>query len=219
MSRLSTFGPCAVLVCCLLGSEVDADNSVVQISAFSQLSTLHWKEHSFARNTRYRLRQIGSQWALSAESEAAASVFYRSVEIDLEKTPWLSWRWRVEQALSGLDERSKAGDDYAARVYVVHKRGVFDKGVAINYVWSSDNLRGSAWPNAFAAASSKMLALRDARTALAQWQSERRNVRKDFQRLFDRDIRTVQVVAVMTDTDNSGKSAHAHYGELAFSGD
>lgn len=192
---------------------------MLEVSAFSQRSTLHWKEYSFAANTDYSLRQIEQQWALYAQSDDAASVFYRSVHIDLEKTPWLSWRWRVEQALSGLDERSRAGDDYAARVYVVHKRGFFDKGMAINYVWSSSNTRGDSWDNAFAADSSKMLALQDARTPLAQWQGERRNVREDFQRLFGQDVRAVQVVAVMTDTDNSGKSAQAHYGGLVFSAD
>lgn len=194
-----------------------AVDAPLPISAFADRSTEPWKNHSFGRVTDYRLVSLDGEWALQATSDGAASAFYRSVKVDLTKTPYLSWRWRIEQRLGGLDEMSRNGDDYAARVYVVHKRGFFDKGIAVNYVWSGSNVRGSRWPNAYAMDSSYMLALQDSQTPLRQWQLERRNVREDFKTLMGMDIRSVHVVVLMTDTDNSGQSAQAHYGDLVFS--
>ena len=209
----------SALLFCANGNQVVADDVVLPISAFAERSTEEWKQHNFGSGTDYGLVQLDGSWALQAHSRGAASAFYRSVEIDLEKTPVLNWSWRVEQPLSGLKEMSKSGDDYAARVYVVYKRGFFDKGIAVNYVWSGSHAKGSRWPNAYAMSSSYMLALQDDKTPLSLWQYERRNVREDFQALLGMDIRTVQVVVLMTDTDNSGHTARAHYGDLTFSRD
>lgn len=216
-SRLVALHFLALLFCTSGNQVASADDVVLPISAFDEQSTEGWEQHNFGRGTDYGLVQLDGRWVLNAYSQDAASAFYRSVEIDLEKTPILNWSWRVEQPLSGLQEMSKSGDDYAVRVYVVHKRGFFDKGTAVNYVWSGSHAKGRRWPNAYAMRSSYMLALQDDKTPLAQWQHERRNVREDFQALLGLDIRTVQVVVLMTDTDNSGHTARAHYGDLSFS--
>ena len=209
----------SAVLCCASANPAIAADEAIKISAFAEQSTDEWKQHSFGKGTEYGLVQLDDSWVLQAHSQGAASAFYHSVEIDLEQTPVLSWSWRVEQSLSDLDEMVKSGDDYAARVYVVYKRGFFDKGIAVNYVWSGSYSKGSSWPNAYAMKSSYMLALQDKKTPLAQWQHERRNVREDFQALLGLDIRTVQLVVLMTDTDNSGHTARAHYGDLTFSGE
>jgi hypothetical protein len=49
-----------------------------------------------------------------------------------------------------------------------------------------------------------------------QWVSEKRNIRDDFRQRFGEDIDTIDAVALMTDTDNSGQSATAWYGDLYF---
>ncbi|MGB0865942.1 MAG: DUF3047 domain-containing protein, partial [Granulosicoccaceae bacterium] len=188
------------------------------IGLFSQQATDGWREHAFASGTQYKLKQADDGvWALSADSQDGASAYFKAVDIDLDKTPILHWRWQVLEPLIGLPEMSKVGDDYAARVYVVHKRGFFDKGTAINYVWSGSYPVGARWPNAFAKQSSVMIALRNHQSPLGQWQSESRDVRKDFLELMGEDVRSIQLVVLMTDTDNSGLAAGALYGDLFFS--
>ena len=48
------------------------------------------------------------------------------------------------------------------------------------------------------------------------WRTHRRDVRADFRRLFEREVEEIEGIAVMTDSDNSGLSARAWYGEIAF---
>jgi hypothetical protein len=64
-----------------------------------------------------------------------------------------------------------------------------------------------------------MLAQRDASDPEATWFSERRNVLLDFKRLHGKDIRQIDGVAIMTDSDNSGLNARALYGDIYFSKD
>ena len=47
------------------------------------------------------------------------------------------------------------------------------------------------------------------------WRSHRRDVRADFLRFFGREVDELEGIAVMTDSDNSGLSARAWYGEMA----
>ena len=44
-------------------------------------------------------------------------------------------------------------------------------------------------------------------------------MRDDLRRIFGRDIRRIDALALMTDTDNGGGEALAYYGDIRFSAD
>jgi hypothetical protein len=139
------------------------------------------------------------------------------VDVDLNQTPFLNWSWRVKNVFTGNVERSKAGDDYPARIYVVVSGGLFFwKSKAINYVWSSNQPVGSEWPNAYTG-NAIMIAVRAGDKQLGQWVSERRNVREDLKRVFGDDLPHIDVVAVMVDGDNTGQAATSYFGDIFFS--
>lgn len=178
-----------------------------------------WESKEFAGETRYEQVTLDGNPVIRAQAHGAASGRFLEVEVDLTKTPYLNWRWRVENKLAGNDERSKGGDDYPARVYVVKSGGlVFWRTKAVNYVWSSQQAAGSHWPNAFTS-NAQMLAVRGTESPAGQWQTEKRNVREDFKLLFGEDIDRIDAVAFMTDTDNTGQDASAYYAEIFFSSD
>ena len=144
-------------------------------------------------------------------------LFRSEVDIDLTKTPYLNWSWQVQNLFKNNDERSKDGDDYPARIYVVVSGGVFFWNTkAINYVWSSNQPVGSEWPNAFTG-NAKMLAVRSGEKQLGQWVTERRNVREDLKKFFGEDVKKIDAIAVMVDGDNTGQSATAYFGDIFFS--
>ena len=125
---------------------------------------------------------------LEAESDGAASSFYLEREIDLAARPVLEWRWRVEAPLAVADERVRAGDDFAARVYVVAPgEGLFALPIAISYVWSGSAPVGADWPNPFTS-KVRMVAVESGPAHAGEWRRYRRNVREDFRRLFGREV-------------------------------
>jgi hypothetical protein len=176
-----------------------------------------WNEHSFKGHTRYRVVDLDGIPLISARSDASASGLYKELRVDLRETPYLNWQWRIEKPLRGLDEQSKGGDDYSARVYVIQKGGLLPwRTKALNYVWSGSLPTGANWPNAYSDRA-RMIAVRSAADSPGKLYSERRNVQADFQRYFGAPVDYIDVIAIMTDTDNSGRQAHAYYGDLFFS--
>lgn len=175
---------------------------------------LGWQRERFQGDTAYTLDGD----ALRAQCRDSASGLFLKKEIDLRLTPVIEWSWRVDAVFDGsVDERTKAGDDFAARVYVVRDGGVMVwRTRAINYVWASTAPPASNWPNPFAA-QARMVALRSGAPATdGQWVTERRNIREDFRRFHRRDIATIDAVAIMTDCDNRATSAEAWYGPIRF---
>jgi len=194
--------------------------SMLLMGEFSSNRLDGWEHKSFKGETRYQLQTLDGVMVLKADSQGAASGLFKEQRIDLEQMPFLNWSWRITNHLEGLNEQSKSGDDYAARIYVVVKGGLaFWQTKAMNYVRASNTAKGSVWPNAFAGDHSMMLALRGPEALLNVWYSEKRNVKADLQKLFGEDLRTIDAVALMTDTDNSNQQVSAFYGNIWFSKD
>jgi hypothetical protein len=190
----------------------------VDVGLFSLNDTSGWEIRDFAGVTDYSLAEVDGKRVVIADSRQSASAFYKKIVIDLDRTPILNWSWRKESTIDPGDELDKNGDDYVARIYVVKSSGMIQSTtIALNYVWSYQHQKNDTWGNPFAQENSKMLAQRDASDPEATWFSERRNVVLDFKRLHGKDIRQIDGVAIMTDSDNSGLSATALYGDIFFS--
>lgn len=195
---------------------LSAAEKVVPIGQFSRGDLSGWEEKRFSGETDYRFFRINNHTSLRARSNDAASGRYKEVNVDLGTTPILHWTWKVDNLLDGVNEQTKAGDDYPARVYVVFSGGLFFwRTRAINYVWSSNQPVGTTWPNAFTG-NAKMIAVQSGAEQLGQWVSEQRNVAEDYRQLFGEEPGNVDAVAIMTDTDNSGQRASAWYGDIWF---
>ncbi|GAB6067359.1 DUF3047 domain-containing protein [Methylothermus subterraneus] len=190
---------------------------ILKVGSFSAGSLDGWKAKRFAGETRYRLVPLDGKTVLKAQSQASASGLYREMSVDLRRTPYLNWCWQVVEPLPPLPETSKAGDDYAARIYLVKQGGLaFWKTKALNYVWSSSQPLESLWPNAFAGRSVMMLAVRTGRSS---WRCEKRDVPADWRRAFGEELTRLDAVALMTDSDNSKRQTAAYYGDIWFSSD
>jgi hypothetical protein len=191
-------------------------DETVSIGRFSAGDLKDWQSKSFQGETQYSLAEQDGRRALLADSRGTASARYREIRVDLNRTPWLNWSWRVDRVLSGVDERTKAGDDYPARVYVVVSGGAaFWKTRSLVYVWSSNQPVGASWHNAFTS-NARVIAPRSGTQDAGRWVSEKRDIRADFRQVFGEDIDHIDAVALMTDSDNSGQNAMAWYGDIFF---
>jgi len=176
-----------------------------------------WEEKVFEGRTVYETVRQDGRTVVRATSRGTASGLYLRRRIDLDETPILRWTWRVDGTLGDIDERTRAGDDYSARVYVIRSHPVFLwRTRAVNYVWASTRVTGETWSNAYTDAS-RHVAVRSGDAHAGEWVGERRDVRADFRELFGESVRYVDAVAIMTDTDNTGGDAVAYYGDITFS--
>jgi len=184
--------------------------------------------------TVYRVATIGGVNAIEARAHKSMALLARPIAIDLSKTPILCWKWYVDAPVMGADMRRKSGDDYAARVYVAFDvadealsaatrmklglaRRLFGSKVpdaALSYVWDNRNPVGTSRRSAYTDRAQMIVA--ETGTANAgRWVSERVDVAADFARAFGGAAKPIQL-AVASDTDDTGGTAHAAFADLHF---
>ena len=154
---------------------------------------------------------------IKAEAEGKGSGLGKEILIDLSKTPFINITWKVEKDLSGIVENSKKGHDYAARVFVIKKTGSTAlSNRAINYVFSSNNNIGESWPSPYTKKSIDYV-LSTTKNNNNEWVTVKANVREHFKKLHNLDVKELNGVAIMTDTDNSKLKAISYYQNIYFS--
>ncbi len=172
-----------------------------------------WKEKSFEGHTLYRVTDEAGIQCILAQSHNAASALYYEISYNPKDHPILAWRWKIAGVLEKGDARTKAGDDYPARVYVVFPSVLFWRTKALNYIWANRLPKGQALPNAYTA-NTIMIAVESGPDRQGQWVEEKRDIYVDFQRHFGEPPPDVGAIAIMTDTDNTGEEATAWYGPI-----
>jgi len=154
---------------------------------------------------------------LKAIANNAASGLGKEVKIDLNKTPFINITWKIEQDLSGIKENTKKGHDFAARVFAVKKTGATPlSNRAINYVFSSNNKIGFNSPSPYTKKSIDNV-LATTINNLNEWVTVKSNVKEDFKKFHDLDVKELDGLAIMSDTDNSKKKSIAYYQNIYFS--
>ena len=156
---------------------------------------------------------------LKAIADNAASGLGKEIKINLDKTPFLNITWKIEQDLAGIEEDTKKGHDFAARVFAIKKTGATPlSNRAINYVFSSNEDVGLNWPSPYTKKSIDNV-LSTTKENLDEWVTVKANVKKDFKKLHNLDVNELDGLAIMSDTDNSKKKSVAYYQNIFFSED
>lgn len=188
-----------------------------------------------ASDTRYSLTPDAGTTVLKAEADQAMSGLISPVRVDIRQYPLLRWRWKIAAPLKTADMTQKSGDDYAARIYVMFDYpieklpfgtrtklklaetfyGQKIPTAALNYIWDNNHPVGTIQPNPYTDRA-RMIVLRSGATQAGQWVTETRNLAQDFRAAFGEDAPDVVAVALATDTDNTGESAVAWYGDIEF---
>ena len=156
---------------------------------------------------------------LKAVAENAGSGLGKEIKIDLNKTPFINITWKIEQDLSGINEKTKKGHDFAARVFAVKKTGATPlSNRAINYVFSSNVEVGENWPSPYTKKSIDNV-LSTTKENLNKWVTVKANVKEDFKKFHDLNVDELDGLAIMSDTDNSKLTSVAFYQNIYFSED
>lgn len=131
--------------------------------------------------------------------------------------------------------RSKAGDDFPARLYVMFDypleklpfiernklrlaRALFDPGLpaaTLCYVWDGKAAVETIAPSAYSDRV-RLIVVASGAARVGRWVDVERNVAADFRAAFGDEAPPVKAIAIATDTDNTGASATAYFGNIYF---
>jgi hypothetical protein len=206
----------SLVVCCFLALAFIVRAEDLTVSRFGTEGLTGWMSKSFKGTTEYSVEQEDGRTVVRAVSQAAASGLVKEIRFNPVHYRYLRWSWKINNTIKGGDEKTKAGDDYAARVYVVFPGRFFWQTKALNYIWANKLPKGESIPNAFASGA-MMVAVESGPSQAGQWLNEERDILADYRRLFGEEPGEAEAIAIMTDTDNTGESASAWYGEIFLS--
>ena len=238
--KLALFGLLALLFVSAASSQTGTPLVVGNFSKAVEGSGLppEWDPLTFKnipQHTHYTLVKESGVTVLKATSRASSSGLIRKITIDPQEYPVIAWRWKVSNIYQKGDVTTKSGDDYPARLYITFAYqpddlGFFEKisykaarlfygeyppGAALNYIWESRSPLETIVPNPYTQRS-RMIVVESGSGRLNQWVREERNIIEDYQKAFGSLPPLINGVAVMTDSDNTGESATAYYGDIIF---
>ena len=199
---------------------------------------IEWKPLTFsgiAAQTRYsavaddKLGQV-----VAATANASASALIRRIDVDTAAYPMLRWQWKIDNLIGRADITRRDGDDYPARIYVSFRydparMSLLDRAryaavriiygetpphSGLNYIWDGKAPAGTIVPNPHTSRV-VMIVVQSGAAHLREWRSYTRNIVDDYRRAFGEDPPPISGIAIMTDTDNTGESASAWYGNIS----
>lgn len=136
----------------------------------------------------------------------------RSVDVDPNKLPVLTWRWKVAQIPPGGDFRRASTDDQAAQVLVA-----FADRKVVSYIWDSTAPKGAAQSTSFIPLVHVFAVVCESGSSLLnQWVSESQNVAADYQRAYGKPAPHVKGLRLQINSQHTGATAESYFGEVAF---
>jgi len=190
-------------------------DSVVFSAGFGPGWEDRWRvERLDARATTFSVEEESGDSILRSDSDAGAAALWQPLQLDAEGLSF-AWRWKVASALpDNHRERERAGDDYAARVFVIFDGTPFSREArAICYVWASGEPPRSVYPNPYIS-SVMTVVLRSGNDRAGSWVMEERDVAADYEMAFGVSPGRVSGLAVMADADDTGLAATAWFDDL-----
>ncbi len=176
----------------------------------------NWMEQRlFTKATACDVVQVEGRPVLHARSRAANAGLARNIGHPAPTHLKLSWSWKIAHSLAAnRRERLRAGDDYAARVFVVFEKSALPlRTRAINCVWAAHQPREAVYASPYSSQVC-MVVVRSGDAEAGRWHEENRDVLADYRRFFGEEPRAISAVAVLVDTDNTGLSAEAWFADL-----
>ena len=186
--------------------------------------------------TSYRIAALDGERVLRVEAQASYGNLVHALPAGAAPRR-LAWRWRVEQANAAAARRQKAGDDSAIKVCLLFdlplsavpflERQLLRlarsqsseplPAATLCYVWDARLAPDTALDNAYSRRV-RYLVLRGPEAPLRSWQSEQRDLRADFLRLFGDEAKALPpllAVAVAGDADNTQSSSLAYLATIS----
>jgi DUF3047 family protein len=187
------------------------------------------------RPTAYSLTQDGDNVVLHAHADAAASGLAQFTRFDIRSAPIVEWRWKVSALVEGADNRIAAKEDSPARLifafdgnkaslpllersvfYIAEKLSGRELPYALlQYVWAREIPVGTILEHPYTRRV-RLLVVASGSGGVGRWHSMSRNLHDDFRRAFHEEPGLLTGVGVLTDTDNTGGSVEAWYGDIQF---
>ena len=169
-------------------------------------------------------------------AENSSGLLYRMILPTERHRPFLTWRWRVDEATAPSDLTRKGADDRPLAVHLwfpmpPERRSLWQRlgdtvkteildipltGRVLTYVWGGTRARGDKMANPYLEGRGVMIVLRDGHAPTGQWFMERIDYARDFEMAFGTPPPSPSFIAVSGDADDTWGRSAGTVANLAF---
>jgi hypothetical protein len=144
--------------------------------------------------TPYLKLEKGSDiYCLHMRSDGESSFgIKKGIKVDINRYPFLNWRWKVTRLPEGGDVRKSDTDDQAMQFYVAFTPTGFPAALntpVLGYIWDNEAPKGwTGRSTHIGGGKLRYVVVRNNTDQMGQWHTEKRNIYEDYKKLF-KDIR------------------------------
>ena len=169
------------------------------------------KKRGFGKKTVYTNGKDDKGWFLKAEADSSATGL--GMEIDkelLKEMPFLNITFKIEKDFDSIDQKTKDGHDWAARVMVGHGKKIGSKLVSLAHSSFLEEgfLQTSPWTKG-----SRDYVISNDKSG--EWHTRKINVKELLEKTHG--ISFTNFVAIFSDSNNSKQKIIAYYRDIYFS--
>jgi hypothetical protein len=195
-----------------------------------------WEPMILLRNkkpTLYELVNKDNTTVLHARADSASSGLMHKVDINAEQQPWLHWSWKITSLVSSADNTQRATEDSPVRVILgfdgdkdtmpFTDQVLFETArvmtgyefpyATLMYIWENNKPAGTIIGSTYTSRI-KMMVAESGSDGIGEWRNFARNIVEDYEKAYGEKPGRLIGVGVLTDTDNTGESAEAWYGDI-----
>ena len=169
------------------------------------------KKRGFGKKTIYTNGKDDNGWFLKAEADGTATGL--GMEIDkelLKEMPFLNITFKIEKDFTDVDQKTKDGHDWAARVMVGHGKKIGAKLVSLAHSSFLEEgfLQQSPWTKG-----SRDYVISNDKSG--EWHTRKINIKELLEETHG--ISFTNFIAIFSDSNNSKQKIIAYYRDIYFS--
>jgi hypothetical protein len=185
------------------------------------------------KQTQYQLISKDDKTVLHARAEGASSALMHQVSIDPAKQPWLQWQWTIASLVKAADNTQRATEDSPVRIIlgfdgdkdslpfadqVLFETAKILTGhdfpyATLMYIWENHAPVGTVIRSPHSSRIRMMVAESGA-DGIGVWRAFTRNIVEDYEKAYGEKPGKLLGIGVLTDTDNTGETVEAWYGDI-----
>lgn len=183
--------------------------------------------------TRFIQADDGS---IAIEAENSAAFLFRTIPEDDAMRRYLTWRWRVDDAMAPTDLALKGADDRPLALHVFFpadpdRQSLWDSfaqglrakvagapfsGKVLTYVWGGIQPDGAMLANPYLKSDGMVVVLRSGRTAQGAWLAEKIDFAADFETAFGYRPPKPAYIALSADADDTASRSIGAFADIRF---
>lgn len=154
---------------------------------------------------------------IKLRSESSSFALEKRITVDLKRTPYLEWEWKVTVLPTGGHFASPEADDQAAQLLVVFPKTLFERRKVITYIWDPTAAQGTIAAGAGPAyLNVKAIVVESGYSQVGKWLRQKRNVLEDFRAVFGVTPERAVAIRIQINSQHTKSDAEVFWKTIRF---